>query len=84
MPYEFTIDNYAKMVDQRCSEFYVVFTMILCGPKLEWMFRPVLFIVRAGVAKNTKIQCTIIKLLTQPVTLATCQKVSILSDRRSV
>ena len=36
--------------------------------------RRVLFIVRAGVAKNTKIQCTRMKLLIQPAILATCQK----------
>ena len=37
----------------------------------------VLLILRAGVAKNTKIQCTSIKLLTQPAILTTCQKKSI-------
>ena len=36
--------------------------------------RRVLFIVRAGVAKNTKIQCTRMKLLIQPAILAICQK----------
>ena len=35
---------------------------------------PVLFIVRAGVAKNTKIQCTTMKLITQLAILATFHK----------
>ena len=38
------------------------------------ILRRVLFIVRAGVAKNTKIQCTRMKLLIQPAILPICQK----------
>ena len=46
--------------------------------------RQVLFIVQEGVAKNAKIQCNRMKLLTQPAMLATFKKASILSDERSV
>ena len=36
--------------------------------------RRVLFVVRAGVAKNAKVQCTRMKLLTQPAILTICLK----------
>ena len=36
------------MADQERSEFYVVFTMILCVLELLEVLRGVLFIVRAG------------------------------------
>ena len=36
--------------------------------------RQVLFSIRAGVTKNTKVQCTRMKLLTKPDILATWQK----------
>ena len=50
---------------------------------VQYRVRRALFIVPAGVVKNTKIQCTRMKLLTQPTILATLQA-SILSERRSL
>ena len=43
---------------------------------LSW----VLFVVRAGMAKTLKVQCTSLKVLTQTPTLATCLKLSIFGD----
>ena len=40
----------------------------------RYLLRRVLYVVRAGVAKTAKIQCTIMKLLTQPAIPATCKK----------
>ena len=47
---------------------------ILKNGSCERASRRVLFVVPAGVAKNPKIQCISMKLLTQSAIIATCQK----------
>ena len=43
--------------------------------KFRKSLRRISYFVRAEVAKNPKVHCTNVKILTQPPALATCQKI---------